>query len=660
MKLTLIGWDSRNLRCPDMSINLLVNNALPQVSLIQMPNGTGKTTTLQLLRGALNGTIEEWSPNKIRSLRRPGDLAEEGEFRVHLKIDGDQLSFFAAFDFLNGSATFRTQSPSTGGVVDGYRPPARIRRFLREEFVSLFVFDGELSEQLLKNTETRASEAIDTMAQIYLLEEASNSAEKLWQSSISDQGVKTPQGLSQQRTQLQKAEQYLKQLEQRRDSEKRKLLSASHELNEINVRIQEYIGKIENFRDEQERLREESGRLSNTITQVLSYLMELSRMPSQLHQDLNGRLLALKNNMDKLRLPETTSAQFFRELAENANCVCGREIDPLARQRILDKAADYLDADEFGLINKIKGDIEQFCTNSVDDLGEIAFFQQVESLADLDRRQREVIEELNNIKRLLIEGGDEQIQKLEARKKELELVAGDAQLVIAELEKDKHEETEKDLGRMRSIEAVSEKVEALKQKVAEISNTILLKKKIDVLNHILTQTMHRVRISSKERLIDSINQRLGQILSNEPLTIDRIDQSIHLKGQQGASVGQTLAVGYTFLMSVFESRQNQFPLVVDSPANSLDNERRREVASFIPKLCPQFVAFTISTETPGFVESIAIHARSVDYITIFRNSPANDHLKHGLPASEKVQIGGAIVVRDRDFFMSFDVLTEED
>ena len=660
MRLTLIGWDSRNLRCPDMSINLLVDDALPQVSLIQMPNGTGKTTTLQLLRGALNGTIEEWSPDTIRSLRRPGDLAEEGEFRVHLKIDGDQLSFFAAFDFLNASATFRTQSPLTGGVVDGYRPPARIRRFLRQEFVSLFVFDGELSEQLLKNTETRASQAIDTMAQIYLLEEASIGAEQLWQSSISEQGPKTPQGLTQQRTLLQKAQQNLKQLEQRHDSEKSKLLKAHHELKLINVRTQEHIGKIENFREEQERLREEGGRLSNRITQIQSYIMELSRMPSQLHRDLNGRLLALKNNMDKLRLPETTSAQFFRELADNANCVCGREIDPSARQCILDKAADYLDADEFGLINKIKGDIDQFCTNMVDNLDENAFFQQVVTLEQLDRQRREVTEELDNIKRLLIEGGDEEIRKLEARKKELELVADNAQLVISELEKGKQEETEKDVSRMRSIEAVSEKVEALKLKVAEITDTILLKSKIDVLNQILTQTTDRVRISSKVRLVDSINQRLGQILSNEPITVDRIDQSIHLKGQQGASVGQTLAVGYTFLMSVFESRQNQFPLVVDSPANSLDNERRREVASFIPKLCPQFVAFTISTETPGFVESIASHARSIDYITIFRNSPANNHLKHGLPSSEKVRVGGAIVVRDRDFFMSFDLITEKE
>ena len=44
------------------------------------------------------------------------------------------------------------------------------------------------------------------------------------------------------------------------------------------------------------------------------------------------------------------------------------------------------------------------------------------------------------------------------------------------------------------------------------------------------------------------------VLANDPLRIARIDKSLHLANQAGASVGQKLSVGYTFLMSALNHR----------------------------------------------------------------------------------------------------------
>ena len=49
MKIELLGWSSRGLRCPDIDVELTQHGKVLPVSLIQMPNGTGKTTTLELL-----------------------------------------------------------------------------------------------------------------------------------------------------------------------------------------------------------------------------------------------------------------------------------------------------------------------------------------------------------------------------------------------------------------------------------------------------------------------------------------------------------------------------------------------------------------------------------------------------------------------------------
>ena len=52
MRLNLLGWKCEGLRCPDFDFDLnQKGNAL--ATFLQMPNGTGKTTTLRLLKRSL-------------------------------------------------------------------------------------------------------------------------------------------------------------------------------------------------------------------------------------------------------------------------------------------------------------------------------------------------------------------------------------------------------------------------------------------------------------------------------------------------------------------------------------------------------------------------------------------------------------------------------
>ena len=55
MRIEIAGWRGEGLRCPDIAVDLVRDGRIPQVSLVQMPNGTGKTTTLELLNATLNG-----------------------------------------------------------------------------------------------------------------------------------------------------------------------------------------------------------------------------------------------------------------------------------------------------------------------------------------------------------------------------------------------------------------------------------------------------------------------------------------------------------------------------------------------------------------------------------------------------------------------------
>ncbi|NJL18652.1 MAG: hypothetical protein HC938_17335 [Nitrospira sp.] len=197
-------------------------------------------------------------------------------------------------------------------------------------------------------------------------------------------------------------------------------------------------------------------------------------------------------------------------------------------------------------------------------------------------------------------------------------------------------------------------------KIAEITETVTLRKQTDILKDILFRAATIARGQIRDELVVEANQRIKEILINDPLEISKIDRSLRLAGQDGASVGQTLSVGYTFLMSVLNRGNNNFPLVVDSPANPIDGDVRENIAALIPSLCTQFVGFTINTERPGFVLPLEKAAGTVKFLTMFRKTDGTARLLPGLPVTGVVQTESAVLVEDRDYFMSFGLKDEKE
>src|SRR4051794_28105157 len=120
MKIELVRWTCEGFRCPDMVVSLTVGRRLPRVALLQMPNGTGKTTTLVLLKAALTGEAVHWSPERIREMRRPGDVRDTARFEVELRIDDRPLTLCLELDFDLGLAGYTTTSPEVGGYNRGW------------------------------------------------------------------------------------------------------------------------------------------------------------------------------------------------------------------------------------------------------------------------------------------------------------------------------------------------------------------------------------------------------------------------------------------------------------------------------------------------------------------------------------------------------------
>jgi DNA sulfur modification protein DndD len=152
--LKIASWKSEGLRCPDHEVNFADASAnLFPISLIQMPNGTGKTTTLELLRTVLSGSAaeEDWDRKRILSFKKRNSDVNEGLFRVVLLYNDRRITLTLHFDFDNGAMFYSTTLPDSG-IEKGFKPPRALLRFLKPSFVNFFVFDGELAEQLLDHT----------------------------------------------------------------------------------------------------------------------------------------------------------------------------------------------------------------------------------------------------------------------------------------------------------------------------------------------------------------------------------------------------------------------------------------------------------------------------------------------------------------------------
>ncbi|OZH52559.1 hypothetical protein AFK68_23590 [Hydrocoleum sp. CS-953] len=170
-------------------------------------------------------------------------------------------------------------------------------------------------------------------------------------------------------------------------------------------------------------------------------------------------------------------------------------------------------------------------------------------------------------------------------------------------------------------------------------------------------------------LIEDCNEYLDIVLERDPIHIDKIKNSLYLKSQKEASMGQTLSVGYTFLMTLLERGQHDFPLVVDSPANAIDATVRREIAKLIPQFCDQFIALTISTEREGFTDTLnnnsrfttpKKNSRSTKFITVFRKTKGTEKLQNTLPSEGVTQTENCVIVEGKEYFNKFDLEEDED
>ena len=655
VKLSILGWSAYNLRCPDHKISLCSPDAeIPyKVTFIQMPNGTGKTTTLQLLKATLSGSAEKWTPDQIAEFRNNISSAESGSFIVDLLLNNKRLTFELRFNFQRGEIEYRTTYGS--GIQNGFFPPPIIKKFLNLEFVSLFIFDGELARNLLDDKQTRARDAIDALFQLSLFDDIANQFQINWQNHAANTSSITEQGLSRRKNKLEK---YKRRREEIKAKQENLHLHKSRLKTKLQTAKAEYdaaFNKDKDLGNKLSNIKEELAKAEKIVDRELIQSIEEIRNPHKLVADFGSSLLNLKDSLDSLKLPTSTSQQFFEELARASECVCGRPMDEQSSKKVQERANQYLAEDEVAALNLIKSKITEYCSKNVGYFSQ-ELKEQLKRLGNSIRLRGIKTTEISAIEKQRLEQGDSELEDKQNKLKTIESDMTACNEQLKEIERNPLNNPDDDTKCLKEIDKL---IKQAKYDVAEATDTIELHKKTQIVREILIQACSQAREELRIYMIDGTNQRISQLLTRNPVILQDIKNSLKLQNRRRGSEGQTLSVSYAFLATLFNQSTYKLPFIVDSPAVSLDLNVRREVANFIPSLFEQFFAFTISSEREGFVDTL--HQRvngKVQYLTLFSKVNQTHHLWEHLDNSLVSETSNGILVESKEFFEQFDLNDE--
>ncbi len=615
MKIEIVSWKAKNLRgyLRDSSIDL--GQSPNRWSLIQMPNGTGKTTTMFLLRAAFSGL--PLTAKEIRALKAD-DLVETGSFALNIAIDGDMWRIEIKFDFRLEQSEFHTTSANdkSGGTRPGHDLPPDLKDALRSGLTDLFIFDGEMAVAITTIGKAEADNAIRGLYQLDKLEEMEQDTDtrtKIRQKqAIEITGASTQNSINRFCSELEEAESCHAELLAKERRLATSISKLKKQIDDKNKTLDDSTAADQQLHDDLIETRGLIKRSREDVAIFTSKCLSKFRTPPLFHKSLAMRLEELGGTLVKRKLPRTTSREFFRELAKGNSCICDRPVGEAEAEAIRKNADDYLGEDQISVINRMRNALFEIAENTE------SFFESSKALqaARLQLRQAE-----QNEQRLLNarnENSNEDQQDLLSKLKD------DGRRLVRE--EDEHFRlVENDLRNSSitwkaNIPLCEAEVHRLQARYDTVLGTFEFTQKATLVRKLLTKIRVSAQRKLRKRIQNTTNEYLETILPNEPLRVASIDGSLRLTTDQIAekeavSEGQKLAVSYAFLTALLHNAPHQFPFIVDSPAVSLDSELRRTVGTLIPDLFDQMVMFVISSEREGFAETF-YERDDVKYITI--------------------------------------------
>lgn len=621
MKMSILELEYKNIR-KISSLQISFRNDTGGViknNFVMMANGTGKTTTMTLIKGLLDGSAKNWPADYVKSFAPTTTTGDKGEFSITVKFDEKQYKYFLSLDYVNGIAKIETQAPPKGRET-GLLLPTAIKGIFTPEFVSRFVFDGE---QAKKSMDRTSNEADETIRYLYRLDELDEilamNMNILTEIQNAEGGSTGTRGsLSNLRSRQKKVRDHIASLEKKQKQLNGDIARFSQEKIEKEKQRQELDKNYEALNKEKNEVIAEQEKNRGNVDVKITEIVSLVKTPYLVSEGLCNRMYEFGDAMKKLKLPKSSSKDFFTELAYAEKCVCDRCIGEKERDAILRNAERYLGSDHQAVLNNIKSVL----MGSTYDERLVAAFEE---LGKLQEQKTRLNARFADVEDKLIKAGGPQAEQLQS---EIEVLIGQISSAQTQLEiiesKDEDDETLTEENNLHKARRADAEYEA---KIASTTKTNAALRKKNVVQDLVNEIKTQATAALKEEIIKKANDKISRVIKDDYIEIESIDGYIKLKDREGASDGQTLSIGYCFLGTLFEEAELEFPFVIDSPTGKMDFDKRQAVADIIPVVFNQMIAFVQSAEVKCFADRFYKNT-DTQYLTIVASKDTEEIAIH--------------------------------
>lgn len=634
MKIRFVGWRAKNLRgyLNDFEFDLEKSDA--KYTLFQMPNGLGKTTTLDLFQASLTGT--KLTREQVHGLRA-NDLVENGYFEVRLLCDNEPLVIKMELDFRERTSSFKNtySSQKSGGEREGFSLPNDLKRTFQRGIVDLFVFNGELASTILKDDKNTADDAIFALHRLNHISKLKIDIDELatrHQRKADGTKAESRNSIVRFKRVVSEAEDMLTNLEAKRGKLKSDIKECSKTIDFYKSEMEKHDSKSETISNEKDACKIDISETKQQLNSYTSDALAAFRIPIKIHTHLASNLNHMVDTLDGKKLPRTSSSEFFEALAEGTECVCDTTITEKERTAIRTNAKNYLCSDEIAILNHLKL-IRRSGLKS-----ELTFPDIVVGLDESGRKLRTLRQNLERLETEALKFGTEDFTSLKLRRDEARNKIENLNIDLERLEKADPDDSSSSW--KTNIPKCTKYRNDLKRKLETASGTYEFMTKVKTLNGLIDKVLSQSLSKLRTKIQLRTNTILEQILKSEPLRVLKIEGGLQIGvenqgSKKNASEGQKLVVSYAFLAALLSDAPHQLPLVVDSPAAALDVRHRRTVAELIPGLFEQMLMFVTSGEREGFSD-IFYQDKNAHFVTLsIPDGESVPIIEEGLPAFMK-------------------------
>ncbi|MEH1944835.1 MAG: AAA family ATPase [Nostoc sp.] len=652
MKLTsikLCNFRSFYGTTPEM---LLAGGDVQNTTIIHGNNGSGKTSLLNAFTWVLYDKFSaafasiEQLVNKRAIAEAQKGQAVECWVEIGWEHEGKRYRVKRACRGYKNEGDFdagKTQLTMWVGADDGkwniptQQPDDIINQILPATLHQYFFFDGERIEEIVRSDKKAE---IAEATKIFLGVEVINrsirhlgDAKKALENELKAIGdSETKQLLRQQEKIERERERIIKrQTEIKEELEYQQTFKkeTSNRLRELSA-AKELQERWQDLESQKTANQEEYKKTKEALKKVISargYTVLLSETTSQFRGIIND----LKQRGE---LTSGISREFVNDLLNSQRCICGAELHE----------GNHSHTHVSNWLNKAGSSaVEETAIRMIAQVDEIdkqaiGFWEEVDREQSRINQLRQSISQiegdLDNIQERLRKDANEEISSLQKRLDEIESK-------IDELNREQGANQQQIAQLTTEIEGLNKQI--AKQKLNEDKQTLAQRRinaaqdAIERLTEVRNRQEQQFRLQLEKRVQEifmeiSVTPYIPKISDKYELTL--VENTTGIEAPVAASTGENQILSLSFIASIIdkvrewsEKRKmmmipdsSTFPIVMDSPFGSLDENSRRHIAKTIPQLANQLIVLVTKTQWRGEVEAEMTQRIGREYVLTYYSS----------------------------------------